>query len=295
MPPAKTISLINYKGGVGKSTTAVNISADLAKYHERVVLLLDGDPQTNATVCVMEPENRYEPLRQSEATSRKIYEEWDKRDKSIRFEDLIIKGVVERYGQKVLPGLDLLPSDPALIRAERWLAASNSPLTVLLDELEKVKNDYDYIIIDCAPNLYFLTKNCILASDYYVVPMIPDYLSTAGFNLLVKEIYDFSQDMKRTKPSPIKLKAVMFTKHRNTNMNWRRIELVKSQISSGFPEQEIAPNEIRILNPPIVERIINTEAQESSLPLCVYAPNSPAAIEYRQITEEFDGLFSTLP
>lgn len=292
MSPVKLISLINYKGGVGKSTTAVNISANLAKYHEKVVLLVDADPQTNATICVMEPENRYEPLRQSEATSRKIYEEWDKRDKSIRFEDLIIKGVVERDGRKVLPGLDLLPSDPALIKAERWLAASNSPLTVLLDELEKVKNAYDYIIIDCAPNLYFLTKNCILASDYYVVPMIPDYLSTAGFNLLVKEIYDFSQGMKRTKPSPIKLKAVMFTKHRNTNMNWRRIEFVKSQINSGFPDQEIKPNEIHILNPPIVERIVNTEAQEASLPLCIYAPNHPAAIEYRQITEEFDDLFS---
>lgn len=294
MPLARIISLINYKGGVGKSTTAVNISANLAKYHERVVLLVDGDPQTNATVCVMEPESRYEPLRQSEATSRKIYEEWDKRDRSIRFEDLIIKGVVERDGRKVLPGLDLLPSDPALIRAERWLAASNSPLTVLLDELEKVKNDYDYIIIDCAPNLYFLTKNCILASDYYVVPMIPDYLSTAGFHLLVKEIYDFSQDMKRTKPSPIKLKAVMFTKHRNTNMNWHRIELVKSKINSGFPDQEIKPNEIHILNPPIVERIVNTEAQEVSLPLCIYAPNNPAAIEYRQITEEFNDPFSNL-
>lgn len=294
MPLAKIISLINYKGGVGKSTTAVNISANLAKYHGKVVLLVDADPQTNATVCVMEPENRYEPLRQSEATSRKIYEEWDKRDKSIRFEDLIIKGVVERDGRKVLPGLDLLPSDPALIRAERWLAASNSPLTVLLDELEKVKNDYDYIMIDCAPNLYFLTKNCILASDYYVVPMIPDYLSTAGFHLLVKEIYDFSQDMKRTKPSPIKLKAVMFTKHRNTNMNWHRIELVKSKINSGFPDQEIKPNEIDILNPPIVERIVNTEAQEASLPLCIYAPNHPAAIEYRQITEEFNDLFSNL-
>lgn len=292
MPLARIISLINYKGGVGKSTTAVNISANLAKYHERVVLLVDADPQTNATVCVMEPESRYEPLRQSEATSRKIYEEWDKRDRSIRFEDLIIKGVVERDGRKLLPGLDLLPSDPALIRAERWLAASNSPLTVLLDELEKVRNHYDYIIIDCAPNLYFLTKNCILASDYYVVPMIPDYLSTAGFNLLVKEIYDFSQDMKRTKPSPIKLKAVMFTKHRNTNVNWRRIELVKSQINSGFPDQEIGPNEIHILNPPIVERVVNTEAQEASLPLCIYAPNHPAAIEYRQIAEEFDDLFS---
>lgn len=289
---AKIISLINYKGGVGKSTTAVNISANLAKYHERVVLLVDADPQTNATVCVMEPETRYEAIRQSEMTSRKIYEECGERNKSFRVEDLIIRGVVEKDGQKVLPGLDLLPSDPALIRAERWLTASNSPYTVLCETLDKVKNDYDYIIIDCAPNLYSLTKNCILASDYYVVPMIPDYLSTAGFNLLVKEIYDFSQDMIKTKPSPIKLKAVIFTKHRNTSMNRRRIEFVKAQINSGFPDQKIGPDEIRILNPPVVERIVNTEAQEASLPLCIYAPNHQAAIEYRQITEEFDDLFS---
>lgn len=288
---AKVISLINYKGGVGKSTTAVNISANLAKYHERTVLLVDADPQTNATVCVMDPDSRYEPLRNSEMTSRKIYEECGKRHKSFMVQELIIRGVVEKDGRKVLPGLDLLPSDPAVIRAERWLTEANSPFTVLWEALDEVKGDYDYIVIDCAPNLYSLTKNCILASDYYVVPMIPDYLSTVGLHLLVKEIYDFNRDMIKTKPSIIKLRAVMFTKNRGTNMNRRSIDYAKSLLDRGFPEQEIAPGEIAVLSPPVAERIVNTEAQENNLPLCIYAPNSQAAIEYRQITEEFESLF----
>lgn len=289
---AKVISLINYKGGVGKSTTAVNISANLAKYHEKKVLLVDGDPQTNATVCVMDPQSRYEPIRQSGMTSRKIYEECGKRDKSFEVEDLIIKGVVERDGRKVLPGLDLLPSDQALIKAERWLTASNSPFTVLWEALDKVRDEYAYIIIDCAPNLYSLTKNCILASDYYVVPMIPDYLSTAGFHLLIEEIHDFSQDMIKTKSSPIRLKATIFTKFRSaTLMHRQTIPQVRNWLSSGFSRQGIEPSEVLALNPPIADRIDNAYAQEANLPLCIYAPNCQAAIEYRQITEEFESLF----
>jgi len=292
---ARVISLINYKGGVGKSTTAVNISANLAKYHEQRVLLVDADPQTNATVCVMEPVSRYEPIRQSEMTSRKLYEECGKRQKSYKVEDLIVKGVVEKDGRKVLPGLDVLPSDPALIRSERWLTASNSPFTVLWEALDEVKDQYEYIIIDCAPNLYSLTKNCILASNYYVVPMIPDYLSTAGFQLLIKEIYDFSQDMIRTKPSPIQLKAVIFTKYRSaTRMHVETIPQVKAWLANGFPEQGIAGGAVSAFNPPIADRIDNAYAQEANQPLCTYSPNCQAAIEYRQLTEEFENLFSAL-
>ncbi len=292
---AKVISLINYKGGVGKSTTSVNISANLAKYHERKVLLVDADPQTNATICVMEPKSRYEPLRQSGMTSRKIYEKCGVRQKSYKVEDLILKAVVEKDTKKVLPGLDLLPSDQALIKAERWLATSNAPFTVLLEALEKVKDQYHYIIIDCAPNLYSLTKNCILASDYYVVPMIPDYLSTAGFHLLIEEIYDFSHDMIRTKPSPIQLEAVIFTKYRSvTRMHTETIPQVKAWLAAGFPEQEITGGEVCVLNPPIADRIDNAYAQDANEPLCTYSPNCQAAIEYRQLTEEFDNLFKGL-
>lgn len=290
----KVISLINYKGGVGKSTTSVNISANLAKYHERKVLLVDADPQANASICVMAPETRFEPLRRSGMTSRKLYEECGKHDKSYRVEDLIVKGVVEKDTKKVLPGLDLLPSDQALIRAERWLTASNSPFTVLWEALDEVKDQYDYIIIDCAPNLYSLTKNCMLASDYYVVPMIPDYLSTAGYHLLIKEIYDFSQDMIKTKPVSIQPKAVIFTKYRSaTRMHVQTIPQVKAWLTDGSPEARIVGGAVCALNPPIADRIDNAYAQDANEPLCTYSPNSQAAIEYRQLTEEFDSLFSS--
>jgi len=291
---AKTISLINYKGGVGKTTSAVNISANLAKYHEKKVLLVDADPQTNATVCVMKPKERYLPIMRKEMTSRRIFEDCGKKKKSWTIEDLIIKGVVEKDGTKVLPGLDLLPSDPALLKAEKWLTNVNSSYTVLLEQLEEIKEEYDYIIIDCAPNLYGLTKNCILASDYYVVPMIPDHLSTYGLNLLVSEIYDYSGDMKRTKPTPIELKAVMFTKYKSasTIMHDGTINEISGQLmSKGFPDQEIKPGDIKVLKPSIRDDMDNAYAQEESLPLCIYKHNGKSAVEYRQLTDKFKGLF----
>jgi cellulose biosynthesis protein BcsQ len=229
-------------------------------------------------------------------TSRKIYEECGRRRKSYKVKDLILKAVVEKDSKKVLPGLDLLPSDPALIKAERWLTASNSPFTVLCETVDEVKDQYDYIIIDCAPNLYSLTKNCILASDYYVVPMIPDYLSTAGFHLLIEEIYDFSQDMIRTKPSPIQPKAVIFTKYRSvTRMHTETIPQVKAWLAAGFPAQGIAGGAVCAFTPPVADLIDNAYAQDENLPLCIYSPNCPASIQYRQLTDEFENLFSALP
>lgn len=288
------VSLINYKGGVGKTTTAVNIAANLARYHDKKVLLVDTDPQTNATVCVMNPQKRYYPnYYEKNGTMIRIFAECGQKEKSYEIDDLIVKSVVEKDDKKVLPNLDLLPSDPRLINAERWLTAVNAPYVVLWKELRKVKSehDYDYIILDCAPNLYALTKNCIIASDYYIVPIIPDYLSSIGLELLVKWISDFGEEMEDVKPKPIELGGVFFTKYRTiTRLHRDMVTEIESRLEvRGFPEVGIPPGEVKPYETIIRDLIAAAEAADHNLPLCIYRPSSESAGDFRSLTDEFVG------
>lgn len=286
---ASVVSLINYKGGVGKTTSAVNIAADLARYHDKSVLLVDADPQTNASACLMNPESRYDPeCYKTKRTLLRAFEECGKRKKSYDVHDLIVENVVESDRKKVLPGLDLFASDPRLMKAEKWLTEVDSPLVVLKRELDKIKEEYDYIIIDCAPNLYSLTKNCLLASDYYIVPIIPDFLSSIGLELLVSWVHDFSMEMEEVKPKPVELAGVFFTRYKTiTTLHNRMIGEIEARLAKGIPDAEIPPNQVEPFETKIRDLIAAAEAADYSLPLCIYRPNCDSAIDFRSLTEEF--------
>jgi len=286
--PAKVVSLINYKGGVGKTTSAVNIAANLARYYDKKVLLVDGDPQTNATAYVMNPEMRYIPLQKQGKTLRRVFEECGQLKKSFDIHNLIVEAVVEKDGRKVLPGLDLLPSDPTLIRAERWLATTDNQFGVLRKEIEKLRDDYDLVIIDCAPNIYALTKNCIIASDYYIIPLIPDHLSSIGLELLVSEIYGFSKNMEDMKPSMIKLEGVFFTKYRTTTrLHQQMADNIRDRLARGIEGTDIQPGAVKPYDTVVRDLIAAAEAAQYSLPLCIYKPDSDASKDFESLTEEF--------
>jgi len=290
----KIVSLINFKGGVGKTTSAVNIAANLATYHEKKVLLVDSDPQTNATVYVMHPQRYRSSCYDAKKTLVRIFEECGTRTKSYQIHDLIIEAVVERDNKRILPGLDLLPSDPRLIQAERWLTSVNSPFTILRKEIERVREEgyYDYIIIDCAPNLYALTKNCIIASDYYLVPVIPDFLSSVGLELLVSWIYDFGKEMEDVKATPIKLSGVFFTKYRTiTRLHREMVASIQDRLINGIKAEDgsqiVAPGEAPAFESIVRDLIAAAEAADHNLPLCVYNPSSESAHDFRALTGEF--------
>jgi chromosome partitioning protein len=284
--------MINYKGGVGKTTLTVNLAADLARYHEKKVLLVDTDPQTNATSYVMNPEKRYDPqCRHKNLTLARVFKECGKRNKSYKdIRHLIVESVVEKDGKKVLPNLDLLPSDPLLIRAERWLTETNNPYAILKRELDSLRDDYDYVLLDCAPNLYALTKNAIVVSDYYIIPTIPDYLSNIGLNILVKEIQDFSEDMKELKPKSIKLKGVIFSKFKTVSTRYQQgwIDDLSGRLAKeGIPNVGIPPGQVKPFETIIRDLLPASEAADFSLPLCVFDPTSSSAQDFRDLTKEF--------
>jgi chromosome partitioning protein len=226
----KVISVINYKGGVGKTTITANLAAELA-FRGKKVLVIDLDPQANLTFSffgIDEWRNKYA----TSMTIKKWYDAFIDKDTNLNLKELI------SHPNKVNTGisgkLDTICSHLALINVDLDLATRlmggterdlrnnylrvHSRLLNGLDSLEK--DEYDFVIIDCPPNFNIVTKTAIAASDYLLVPTKPDYLSTLGIDQLTKHVdelvktynkyVDDSENSEYKKINP-KILGVIFT------------------------------------------------------------------------------------
>jgi chromosome partitioning protein len=175
MPKAIVISLVNMKGGVGKTSVAVNLAAHLARDHGKKVLLVDLDPQTNASLSLMS-EDAWAKWTAKHGTMADVFEltaSPKRGGEKVSLADCIVRGVVPE-----IPGLDLLPSHLRLTFLDLDLASRPGRERIFGRKLEKVASNYDVILCDCPPNLQTATQNALFASDFYLVPMQPDFLSS---------------------------------------------------------------------------------------------------------------------
>lgn len=160
---SKIISISNHKGGVGKTTSTINIGTALAR-SKRNVLLIDLDPQFNLT----------QSLGKEEGQDKSIYG--------------ALKGEYPLEPVEVVPGVDLIPSSINLIKAEIELSYEFKREELLTKLIEPVKKDYDYILIDCPPSLGILTINAFVASDLIFVPIQAEFLALKGYTVLAEAI-----------------------------------------------------------------------------------------------------------
>lgn len=190
---SNVITVINMKGGVGKTTLSVNISYVLARFHQKKVLIVDIDPQFNATQYLVDQANILDHFRNKKTIFDIISPTRDadisltvKRkavNKPTNLSDYVIN-----IKQFVKGRLDLIPSSLKLINFETPKRGLESLLKKFIDEHCK---DYDYIIIDCPPTLSILTLSAYLASQYYLIPIKPDYLSSLGLPLLERGLQEY--------------------------------------------------------------------------------------------------------
>ncbi|MEW6048294.1 MAG: ParA family protein, partial [Bacillota bacterium] len=204
---AVAVSVINYKGGVGKTTLAANLGAYLAAQGKRV-LLIDLDPQGSLTFSFVS-EDEWRDLYKDRKTVRLWFDRYIYDRAGTAFQDLIIQppAVAERLAAQAsrtrgTGRLDLICSDLGLINVDLELAprlssgsatqAAHNFLKVhsLLQEgIRSLPPDrYDFVLMDCPPNFYIVTKNALVASDHYLVPVRPDYLSTIGLDELERHV-----------------------------------------------------------------------------------------------------------
>lgn len=213
---AIVISFINLKGGVAKTTTTVAVAQMLVAEFGKRVLVVDLDPQTNATAMLI-GDDRWRKLNNVGQTVAQLFR--DALDGDKKTFDLS-KAVQTRVGNVGnVKNLDLLPSSLDLIDIQEELGAMHrgrfhaaSPIEVLRRALRPLLegDEYDFVLIDCPPSLGLVTLNGLRISDYYIIPTIPDYLSTYGIKQIIDRVKEFSEVVGKT----IELLGILATKYR---------------------------------------------------------------------------------
>jgi chromosome partitioning protein len=196
---AHVISFINLKGGVAKTTTTIGLAQTLSATLKKKVLVIDLDPQTNATAMLI-GEEKWLELDRSEHTLATLFDDAISDKESFDLAATLQQGVGEIAEAT---SIDLLPSSLKLIDLQDHLITMptgmyrmRNPIEILQRGIERIIDNYDYVLIDCPPNLGYITLNGLRISEGYVIPTIPDVLSTYGIPQIVTRVNRFSKEVR---------------------------------------------------------------------------------------------------
>ena len=247
---SRTIAIANQNGGVGKSTTAINLSACLAEAGQKV-LTIDIDPQGNTTSGLgIDKDNQEETI-------------YELLIGECELDDCLISTDFEN--------LSLIPSDVNLAGAEIELIGLDNKEYILKEQIDKIRDNYDYIIIDCPPSLSMLTINAMTTANTILVPIQCEYYALEGLSQLMHTI-----DLVQQRLNPdLEIEGIVFTMYdARTNLSLQVVENVKINLQQSI-YKTIIPRNVRL-----------AEAPSHGLPINIYDSKSAGAESYRLLAEE---------
>jgi len=248
---ARTLAIVNQKGGVGKTTTAVNLAAGLA-LAERPTLLVDLDPQGNATTGLGVQKTGLHPT---------IYH-------------VLLGGEVTEKAIRptVVPGLRILPADIDLVGAEIELVGVERREHRLRDVLESVAASYDYVVVDCPPSLGLLTINALVAADRVLVPLQCEFYALEGLAHLLKKTVKLVRDKLNPRLDLLGILLTMFDGRTSLALQ------IREEVNRYFPGQvfdTVIPRNVRL-----------TEAPSHGRPVMLHDLRSSGSVAYLELTRE---------
>ena len=247
---SRIIAIANQKGGVGKTTTAINLASCLAEAGKKV-LTIDLDPQGNMTSGLGVNKNELENT---------VYE--------LMLDECSIK---ESMVDTVVDGMKIIPSNVNLAGAEIELLGIEDKEYILKNAVDYVRDDYDFIIIDCPPSLSMLTINAMTTADSVLVPIQCEYYALEGLSQLIHTV-----ELVKERLNPVlEIEGVVFTMYdARTNLSLQVVENVKENLQQNI-YKTIIPRNIRL-----------AEAPSYGLPINLYDPRSTGAESYMLLADE---------
>ncbi|CEJ46616.1 ParA family protein [Umezakia ovalisporum] len=285
------IATANMKGGVGKTTLTVNIATCLAKNHGKRVLVLDLDSQISATLSLMSP-LAFAKLRKQRKTLRYLIDQIINPEPKPK---LTIQDIIQ--GQVCnIPGIDLLPGDIDLydefvvsemlhqqataLGEQDFETVWNRFERVLINNiLNPVREEYDFILLDCAPGYNLLTRSALAASDFYILPAKPEPLSVVGIQLLERRIGQLKDAHEQEAKIEIKMLGIVFSMASSNLLNGRYYKQVMHRVVEDFGVEKICKAQIPV-------DINVAKAVDSFTPVVLNAPQSSGSKAFSQLTQE---------
>ena len=285
------ISTVNMKGGVGKTTLTVNLATCLAKRHNKRVLVLDLDSQISATLSLVSP-HEFAKLRKKRRTLSYLLDNvinpnpWSKLD----IKDIIVPNICNIDGLELLPGdielydefqVSAMLHQQALEHDEQEFQKvwDNFERILIKQIIEPIIDDYDFIILDCAPGYNLLTRSGIAASNFYLLPARPEPLSLVGIQLLERRITKLKESHKNIQPLDVKLLGIVFILSAGGLMG-RYYKQVMKRVRDDFYPEQLFENSI-----PMDVNV--AKAVDMFTPVSLAMPNSGGSKAFMKLSDEF--------